>query len=72
MHLSGSRSHVPSILRSRSLQEHGQATAEYAVVILVGIAFAMAVFLLITGGALNGALGGMLKNVLAFAQTLIH
>jgi hypothetical protein len=57
---------------ARHPDESGQATAEYAVVILVGIAFAMAVFLLITGGTLNGALGGLLKNVLSFAETMIH
>jgi len=50
----------------------GQATAEYGVVILVGVAFAMALFMLVSGGAFNDVLSGLLKAVLTYATKLVH
>ncbi len=59
---------VPTSRRHlRVVPEQGQATAEYAVVILVAVALGMAVLGLFTGGAFNALLGDLIKGVLKMA-----
>lgn len=52
--------------------EHGQATAEYGVVILVAVALGLAVLMLFTGGTFNALLSGIVQKVLSLAIDKIH
>ncbi len=56
--------------RVRLRSEAGAATAEYGVTILVGVAFALSVLAIITDGALNATVTGLLDSVLSKASAM--
>lgn len=49
------------------VNERGQATAEYGVVILVAVALGMAVLMMFTSGVFDSMLGDLIKGVLKAA-----
>lgn len=53
------------------LDQKGQSTAEYGMVVLVAIALAGAVLMLFTGGKMDDLLQGLLSKVLQTATGMI-